>query len=468
MTRRRLRDPGPIAQLRAARAHRDQEHQDGFTIIETVVAMAVFAVTLIPTTGIFFGGMQAASVSNIRSDAVGVAASMLAQVRSLPYNLVGFYSGQANYVSVCPATVTPCAGQATVVLGTGLGPAGAFTPVTPSPTIGATSYSVTTYITWANANVPSGTCSAGSTLCVQAYKEATTVVSWSGLSRMAGSITETTLVYPGGQGQYTAAGGGGSGGNSCPGSPASPTGLSAVPYPNPQNLTPDPGEYEANVSWASLPLASQPCYFVILDATSNADLPATCASASGPSAEASTRQPGSEVLYTVTGLSPGVQYYFAVIAYNSDGSQCAMSSTSPAVTATTDTAPAPPTCTVTGLTVTAVPSQSAAKTYESSGGAMTDNLNLVASTTGSGCANLTVQGHLVNSATQDPGSPYTLASGTGGQFTYTVPSQNVSWTTGQHVFTVYLGGTVTTDSQSIEVCAHAGNGQKTSTPNVCP
>lgn len=430
--------------------------------------MAVFGITLIPSTGIFFGGMQDAAVSNVRSDAVGVAASTLAQVRALPYNLVGFYSSQSSYVSACPSAVTPCAGQATVDLGSGTAPAGSFTPVSPPPTIGATTFSVTTYLTWADSSVPTGTCSAGSAVCSQAYKEATVVVSWGGRNLLAGTVIESTLVYPGGQGLYTAAGGAHQGGNSCPGTPSPPTGVAASPATN-MNDSPDPGEYEVNVTWNPVATASEPCHFVIDTAPTNADLPATCASAPGSSVQASSWQPGTAASYTVTsGLSPGTQYFFAVIAYNSDGSQCAMSSTSPAVSATTDSAPPPATCTVSSLTVTAVPSQSTAKTYETSGGAMSDNLNLVVATTGSGCSTITVQSNLVNSTTQDPGSPYTLLSGTGGQFTYTVPSQSVSWTTGQHVFTVYTAGTATSEQQSLEVCAHAGNGQKTNTPNVCP
>ena len=430
--------------------------------------MAVFGVTLIPTTGIFFGGMQAAAASNVRSDAVGVAASTLAQVRALPYNLVGFYLGQSNFVLTCPSSVAACATQSTVQLGSGTGPVGAFAPVAPLTTIGATTFTVTTYITWANANVPLGTCAATTSTCLQAYKEATVVVSWGGKNRLAGSVTESTLVYPGGQGQYTAAGGTHGAGNSCPGSPSPPIGVTAAAATN-MSDTPDPGEYEVNLSWTPVALASEPCYYVVDVAPLNADLPATCASAPGSSVQASPWQPGTAASYTVTsGLTPGTQYFFAVIAYNSDGSQCAMSSTSPPVSATTDSAPPPTTCTVSSFTVTAVPSQSTAKTYEVNSGVMSDNLNLVVSTSGSGCSNLTVQGTLVNSTTQDPGSPYTLSAGTGGQYTYTVPSSGVSWTTGQHVFVVYSGTTNTGQQQSIEVCAHAGNGQKTNTPNVCP
>lgn len=463
MTKLRPRSLGLLAQ-RAFDVVRHRlagdSQQAGFTLIETVVAMSLFGMTLLPASSVIFGGMKAADVSNAQSDAVSIAASTLAQVQALPYPLVGFYSTEAGYVATCPSTVSACSGEPTVLLGSST-PASAFTPIGIPQTVGAVSFSVTTYITWASANVPSGTCSSGSTVCSGAYKLVTAVVSWGGNGRPKGSVTESTIVYPGGQGLWTGPGQSGTSSSTCPTTPSKPTGVSAAPYSD-SSVSPDPGQSEIQVSWTPVALTSEPCYYVIDSAVSDDALPTSCSSAG--TVQGNPWQPGQAASYVVTGLNSGTKYFFDVIAYNADGSQCAISDPT---SATTLSATVAPSCSVTSFTVTAVPSQSTAKTYETSAGNMTDNLSLVASTTGS-CSSISVQAHLVNSSTQDPGSPYTLVAGSSGQFAYTVPSQNVAWTTGQHVFTVYVGSTATAEQQSIEVCAHAGQGQKTTSPTACP
>lgn len=431
-----------------------------------MVALSVFSVTLVPTSSVFFGGLQAASVSNVRADAVGVAASTLADVQALPYNDVGFYDTQPNYVSSCPASVSVCAGQPTVDLVhsgdfNGTVPTNAFTPVS-TQAVGATTFTVTTYITWANAAVPTGVCLASSTTCAGAYPQVTVVISWGGLT--AGSVTESTIVYPGGQGQWTGSGATRGESTTCPSPPAQPSGVTATSSSTPS----DSSSAQVTVSWTPEPTASEPCYYVVAEATSSSDLPttSTCSETTGATFQANPWQQGTADSYSVTtGLLWNTTYWFAVVAYSAGGAQCAIGDAELSVT--TPSSSSGSTCTVSSLSVTAVPSASTAKTYENTSGNMTDNLNLVASTTGT-CSAITVQSELVNSSTQDPGSPYTLTGGSGGQFNDTVASQGVAWTTGQHVFTVYVDGSATSEQQNLEVCAHAGNGQKTSYPNSCP
>jgi hypothetical protein len=435
--------------------------EGGFTLLESMVALSVFTITLIPTSSVFLGGLQAASVGNVRSDAVGLAASTLADVQALPYNEVGFYDIQPNYVSVCPASVSLCAGEPTVDLvhsGSfdGTVPPGAFAPVS-TQTVGSTTFTITTYITWADAAVPSGTCVSQSTTCAGAYPQVTVVVSWGGL--LAGSVTESTIVYPGGQGKWTAAGSSRGQSTSCPSTPVEPAEVTATSTSTPSTSV----SAQVTVSWSAEPTASQPCYYVVDEATSSGALPTTCSEVPGAGFEANPWQPGTASSYTVTGLSWNTTYWFAVVAYSSGGAQCSIGDAAQPVT--TPSSPSGSTCTVTSLSVTAVPSNSTAKTYENSSGQMTDDLDLVASTTGT-CSGVTVQSELVNSSTQDPGSPYTLSPGAGGQFDGTVDSQGVAWTTGQHVLTAYLGGLPTPQQQSIEVCA--ASGEKTNNPNSCP
>ena len=453
---------------------RDEEEsgQRGFTLVETAVALGVFVITLIPTTSVFWGGIQAASVSSIRSDAVGVAASTLADVQALPYNEVGFYGpftvngtpnpGQSNYVSSCPSSVPACSGEPTVNLvnsGTFQNaiPTGAFAPVT-TQTVGATTFTVTTYITWANAAVPSGTCVAGSLLCVGAYPQVTVVVSWGGPA--AGSVTESSIYYPGGQGKYTGSQALRGATSTCPSNPGKPSDLWAAD----SNTSSESQQAQVTVSWQPVSTANEPCYYVIDEATSASGLPSSCTIPTGSGFQANYWQPGTAASYTVTGLSWNTQYWFAVVAYSSGGANCQFATFGPVTTPTASTGPS---CTVTAFTVTAVPSNSTSKTYEDTHGNMTDNLNLVASTTGT-CSTVTVQAQVVNSSTQDPGSPYSLAAGTSGQFTYSVPASGTAWITGQHIFTVSVGGVSASLQQSMEVCAHAGSGQKTNSGTSCP
>ncbi len=459
-------------QPRQAPEEGEQEKESGFTLLETMVAMAVFSATLVPSSSVFFGGMQAASNSNLRVDAVGVAESTLADVQALPFNEVGFYGsytyngspypGQAGFVSTCPVSVTACAGEPTVNLvdsGTfaGVIPSTAFAPVS-TQKVGVTNFTVTTYITWGDATVPVGTCATGSTICQGAYPQVTVVVSWGGLQ--ASSVTESSIVYPGGQGAWTAPGWSRGVSSTCPSSPTAAHDVSAAATSTSSQST----QAEVTVSWDQESVSWQPCYYVVDEATSPGALPTTSSQCSEASSYGgSPPQLGSATSYEVTGLSWGTGYYFVVVAFSAGGASCAPSDV---VSVTTPPGPSSSTCTVTSLTVTAVPSDSTVKTYEDIHGFMTDNLNLVAGTSGS-CSDVTVESQLVGATVQDTGSPYTLTAGTGGQFTDTVPSQGEPWTTGQHEFTVYVNGAATTHYSDLEVCPHAGAGQKTS-GNSCP
>jgi hypothetical protein len=442
----------------------EEAGQGGFTLVETVVALAVFTVTLVPTTGVFFGGIQAASVSSVRSDAASVAASTLAQVQALPINEVGFYTSQPDYVPSCPSSVPACSGGQTVDLGS-TAPSGAFTPVT-TQAVGSTTFTITTYITSANASVPSGTTclngtESGSDCWQGAYPLVTVVVSWRGPT--AGSVTESTIDYPGGLGPWTAPLSDRGGPVTCPSTPAPPVQQSPAAASSPSTSQ----SAWVDVSWDPVsPQSDEPCYYVI-DVTTN-EQTLSCTLPSGSGVQASYWQPGTADSYLVTGLSWGTTYYFTVVAYSSGGASCAISNTESFQTATNSTSS---TCTATSFSVTAEPSNSSSKTYLDSHGKMTDDLDLVASTTGT-CSNLTVASELVGSTTPDPGpppSPWTLAAGSGGQFTYTVDSIGTAWTTGQHEFTLYIDGTATNEQQSLEVCSFAsGQGQKTSSGNSCP
>lgn len=454
-------DTGRVREWREwSKRWRDEarSHERGFSMVETVVAIGVFTITLIPTTSVFWGGLQASSVSSIRSDAVGVAASTLATVQALPYNEVGFFSSQIGYVAACPSSVSACSGAPTV----NAQATGGISPVT-TQKVGATTFTITTYITWANATVPSGTtCGSNGSVTTgcwaQAYPQVTAVVTWRGPT--AGSITESTIYYPGGQGKWTAPGTLATT-PTCTATPTQPGSVAAAAIDDPTMSS----AAVVNVTWQA---ASEPCYYVIDVATQPSGLPSSCTVPSGNGFQANYWQASTAENYYVTGLTWGQTYYFAVVAYSAGGASCQISSESPPVDVVLPPSSTGSTCTVSSFSVTAVPSNSTSKTYEDTHGNMTDNLNLVASTTGT-CSNITVVSELNTTSTQDPGSPYALTtSGSSGQYTFTVNSIGTAWTTGQHEFTVDVNGSGTNEQQSMEVCAHAGSGQKTNNGNACP
>jgi hypothetical protein len=70
-------------------------------------------------------------------------------------------------------------------------------PVT-AVTVGSTKYTVKTYIVWVNATGYATT----TTTYSKAYKQAVVVVSWA-TGPSSGSLTESTLLYPGNLGAYS-------------------------------------------------------------------------------------------------------------------------------------------------------------------------------------------------------------------------------------------------------------------------
>ncbi len=436
-----------------SKAGRTNGPEQGFTLVEQVIALAVVAIVLVPIAGMVYSGMAGAASSRHVGDATGLASAQLAHAGAIPYQDLGFYGDQ-------PGVVSTYQGQQTVVLAATT-PSGGTPQVVPvqSTTVGTVNYTVDTAVVWADAAGPSGP-------YPQAYKRVYAVVSWhegTGTEQ----VTENTLVYPGSIGPYTGPG------SQSPDNPVTsvsdPAGLGASVPSVPGSPT-DPGATEVDLSWSAP--GSDPGYYVVEWATAPNVLPAAGTSGTGgPGSsgmfQSSPHEPGTATVFAVQSLTSSTQYWFEVVAWTSTGTSWAVSTSQ--VTATTDPPPSDPPCTMSGLTVTGASSGNTGKTYLSRSGSMSENLDLVVGSTGS-CtgATVTVVGAAPGGGT-DPGSPYALA-GSGSQWTATVPSAGQStWPTGQHTFTVELNATPVAPplAQSLVVCSYIAPGQRSGAQNQC-
>src|SRR3954469_6851687 len=168
-----------------ARADR-KTSEDGFTIVELVVAIVVLAVVMAPLAQVFWSAMRTAGVASHRTDGSSIASREIEGMRAVPYAQVGFYSDQ-------PGVTSTFEGYTTVSLGatspaTGLTPQ--IQPQTPDPSAGSSfapdpnpanadaivqgnvNFAVQRYVVWFDAQDASST-------YVKAYKRLTVLVSWS-------------------------------------------------------------------------------------------------------------------------------------------------------------------------------------------------------------------------------------------------------------------------------------------------
>jgi prepilin-type N-terminal cleavage/methylation domain-containing protein len=171
----------------------DGRNEEGFTLIELTVAMALLAMVMLGFAGAVYGGMGAWAASRQRSAFVEIANAEMETLRALPYDVVGvntstdtdwstaYPSGQRDgrdYVDVtavdtsnkAPESVTSVSG-ATV--------RGIVVP-----------YTVRRWVTWTDL-------AGGST---HKIKRLELRVEWSESNEASRSLTLTSVLYPGGKG----------------------------------------------------------------------------------------------------------------------------------------------------------------------------------------------------------------------------------------------------------------------------
>lgn len=170
---------GPIR----VRRHRDES---GYSLIEIVVVLGLLAIVMLPLASVFYGTEKAESYNREYGDAIAIANGQLAQAAGVTYDNLGFYVSQSP-----PSSFK---GQPTVILGTSApnGTAAQIPLTSPTQQVGAIVYTPSNYVVWVTGSGGQG--------C--AYKQVYAVVSWKEAGSTV-SVTQTTLVYPGGLGSYT-------------------------------------------------------------------------------------------------------------------------------------------------------------------------------------------------------------------------------------------------------------------------
>jgi type II secretory pathway pseudopilin PulG len=425
------------------RARRTSD-ESGFTIVELVIALGLLAIVAASMASLFWAAIGVAGMSAHRTDAASVASLEIESMRAVPYADLGFYADQTAY----PAGgkwVDPRDGQSydVVTLGsnTPSGKPAQVQPVTPDANAGLTftpdpvpnnalpivqggvHYSVQRFIVWAGAKDASVT-------YVEAYKRTAVIVTWSDKAG-AHSIRQDSIVYPGGQGKYDGAKGD-------PVTTTSTTTIALTPEAPSLDSISASAQFQLDVAWTPSASGAQPTSFVVEWSTE----PNLSSPTNSPSLASNINS------YTITGLSPSTTYYVAVIAYvNSTASPASNKLSQQTLAQTTS-------CVLGPLTVAGATSKSTSGTILQKNGRMSENLALSWTTSGP-CAD-TYQVKAFNSSNQaDPGSPYTLTSSVGGNYSGTVSAaNNKGWGTGVHAFTVYdvTTGQATLVVKTFKVC----------------
>lgn len=209
-----------------------REGEAGFSLVELMVAFMMLAVVMAALAPAFYGTLRAAAVSDQRSQATQLAVEATEQMRSMPYGEVGYQTVPAY-----------CTGQDPVILAR----PGRLDSLPATVAEGPVSYSVERCVYWVDSSIPGDT---------EAYKQTQVTVSWAGQAGPA-SVSQTSALYPGGQGPYQGPAGG-----------ATTTTTTTLPQldngPLSCSAAADSGDPSAyvDVSWPT-PSGSTPSYYVV-------------------------------------------------------------------------------------------------------------------------------------------------------------------------------------------------------------
>lgn len=320
--------------------------EEGLSLLEVAVSLAILAVLLLPLAGVFYTAAAANADNRDYGAAVGLADKALADAESVSYPNLGFYEDQFG---ACPTTIPGYDGHSAVDLGcsppVGQGPE--VQPVNTSLRVGATHFTLTTYIVWVAGSHPTNS----TVRYPDAYKQVDAVVTWHEHSAPAKAV-QSILVYPGGLGPYS-----GSGKNETPADSSGPPPLvtmASVTKPSGSS-----GQSSLDVTW-NQPVAFNG-YYAVVGSTSETDLPPAGSSGSGggwnPAGSTSydynspptCSSTASTCTDTVGGLAASTTYWFETVAFTADGSQWVVADSGPL--SGTTTGAAEDTCRITALTI---------------------------------------------------------------------------------------------------------------------
>jgi prepilin-type N-terminal cleavage/methylation domain-containing protein len=404
---------------RVVRRQLDQGHgEDGFTLMEIIIAILVLGIIMTAAAPAFYGLMRASAASDQRSVADGLAVQATEQIRSYPYYDVG-YSTTPGYCN---------ASGLTAVLLTYPSP---MDTVATTSTVGGTKYTVQSCVYWQNASDGN----------IAAYKQLQVLVTWgSGKYK----YSQNSTLYPGAEGPYT-----GTDNNYAPGQVTATTvpGIPGAPVAYQNSFTVAISSTIAQIDWSPVSFSPAPQYVIEWWDASGArpTQPATVPVGYGSSDGA------GGLIGQVPNLSAAHTYDFDVVAVSSSQTKSAASN----VVSVTTASPIPTGCTVTGINV-AYPGSPSSPVIDKNG-VPVGWTSLTLTVSASNCTNLTVE-YGINSSGGDPQAPLTTVPlVSGGSWTGSVTQS--TWSATTYGFVVYNNGTPWTPTiqQNVTPCQEKGN-----------
>jgi prepilin-type N-terminal cleavage/methylation domain-containing protein len=403
-----------MVDTRSVRLRTKPRGDDGFTLVELMVAMLVLAIVLTALVPVFYGTMRATASSRQRNVAISLAVKANEQIRSLPYWEIGY--GPAN---TTPPACSPPSGETAVTLSS----AGPMNSMPTTETEGGNPYSLLRCVYWANEQVNSTTTDTG------AYVESVVTVTWTDNTGTK-TATETSDIYPGGETQYS---------NDPYNNfaPAQSTGTGTGPATgSPQDVTFPAMKGQAatdsiDIQWSAPSGAPASTQYVVEYNTSDQFVTGPSGIYSTSSGLYATSPLLSALDWTAGGLAPHTTYWFRVVAvYNG-----AASSPTAAQSATT-AGTMPATCQIYSLV--ANPNAAVTDTYGYLQGEEYITLAVNTSldcTTGSGVG---ASVWVYDTTAGDSIAPVQM-TGSQAMMNNVVGNGCTAWGPGNHTFAVYVG-----------------------------
>jgi prepilin-type N-terminal cleavage/methylation domain-containing protein len=407
----------------ARRSFRASRSEDGFTIIEMMIALFLFAVGIVAVTSVFLAGLKTATVSQNRARALALAARDTEAFHALPYCSVGYSSTQLGG-STTWTDLLDTKTYTNVVVGNPL--AAERAPSGPAETsfTGNQTYNFERHVLWADAPVV-GT----GTTDNQAYKRTVVIVNWKDQVGTH-SVRHDSFLYPGGLGQYTVPA-------NCPTTapgnnnppplfdlpPSYPftatTGSATCPAGQTCPPAARPGENEVDLQWYSPSDTSNVDHWLINYSFNNF---ATSYTLVDKLPVAAPNQPNT---YAASGLAPNTTYSFQVFAVSPAGAIVASSVKSAPTLAASGGGP----CGLTGA-ITASPAGQAQK---AGGTALVGDFS-VAVHTNAGCPAVELKYQPVAGGSTD--TIVVLSQTSPGIFSGTMNGTATNWSIGGHTVNV--------------------------------
>lgn len=387
---------------RFACARRWPRDDDGFTIVEVLVALTVLTVGVLGMAPLFMTALKTAALGADRARALAFATRDVEAFHSVPYCEVGFATSQAGYSSSWTDPVDHATYSTVTISNPNANISG---PSGPDETVAGQTYHFARYLVWATGRSPGG-----ATTYPQAYKRTAVVVTWSDQSG-SHTVRQDSVIYPGGLGTYVAANCGASGAPGSQAPPSSPTNLGAT------TAAPPAGANEIDLAWSKPSVGAFDKYVVALstDNFATSDIVANNLSSTATS-------------YAITGLAPSTPYAFQIYAVQSaTGYQAA----SAQATATTLSAGVSAGCTVGLVTFTPTGADQTSGSTR-----LGTNVGVSAHTTGT-CPYLQL---LYTPVAGDANTTsVVLVPGSPGVWTATMNGTSTNWSIGNHVVAVADG-----------------------------